>query len=101
MRFLFSRWEPFKSKIKQVSKFLEQAKNIILAKTSFTESIPESIPELDWVSHDKFMRAVGRRSAQQQRLKLFTTNYDLAFEHAASNTGFVVIDGFEFLTPLF
>ena len=49
----------------QVSKFLEQAKNIILAKTTFTESIPES----DWVSHDKFMRAVGRRSAQQQRLK--------------------------------
>jgi len=41
------------------------------------------------------MRAVGRRSAQQQRLKLFTTNYDLAFEHAASNTGFVVIDGRE------
>ncbi|EOG1394943.1 SIR2 family protein, partial [Vibrio cholerae] len=40
----------------QVSKFLEQAKNIILAKTTFTESIPES----DWVSHDKFMRAVGR-----------------------------------------
>ena len=81
----------------QVSKFLEQAKNIILAKTTFTESIPES----DWVSHDKFMRAVGRRSAQQQRLKLFTTNYDLAFEHAASNTGFVVIDGFEFSNPSF
>ncbi|MGO2343919.1 SIR2 family protein [Vibrio litoralis] len=79
----------------QVTKFLEQAKQIILHKTSFTEAIQDS----GWVSHDKFMRAVGRRSAQQQRLKLFTTNYDLAFEQAASNTGFVVIDGFEFSNP--
>ncbi|EGR0299505.1 SIR2 family protein [Vibrio parahaemolyticus] len=82
-------------RVSQVSRFLEQAKKIILSRTSFTEMIPES----DWVSHDKFMRAVGRRSAQQQRLKLFTTNYDLAFEQAASNTGFVVIDGFEFSNP--
>jgi hypothetical protein len=80
----------------QVTKFLEQAKRIILDKTNFTDLI-NGID--DWVSHDKFIRAVGRRSAQQQRLKLFTTNYDLAFEHAASNTGFVVIDGFEYSNP--
>lgn len=80
----------------QVTKFLEQAKKIILDKTNFTDLI-HGID--DWISHDKFIRAVGRRSAQQQRLKLFTTNYDLAFEHAASNTGFVVIDGFEYSNP--
>ncbi|EIF5160881.1 SIR2 family protein [Vibrio cholerae] len=82
-------------RVNQVSRFLEQAKQIILEKTSFTETIQES----EWASHDKFMRAVGRRSVQQQRLKLFTTNYDLAFEQAASNTGFVVIDGFEYSNP--
>ncbi|TWX71728.1 SIR2 family protein [Colwellia demingiae] len=80
----------------QVTKFLEQAKQIILDKTNFTDLIQG---HSEWVSHDKFIRAVGRRSAQQQRLKLFTTNYDLAFEHAASNTGFVVIDGFEYSSP--
>ncbi|WP_377110248.1 SIR2 family protein [Pseudoalteromonas sp. R86517] len=82
----------------QVTKFLEQAKRIILEKTNFTDLISDTD---DWISHDKFIRAVGRRSAQQQRLKLFTTNYDLAFEHAASNTGFVVIDGFEYSNPAY
>lgn len=81
----------------QVNKFLSQAKKIILDKTSFTELVLAT----GWASHDKFIRAVGRRSAKQQRLKLFTTNYDLAFEQAASNTGFVVIDGFEFSNPSF
>jgi len=84
------------TRVDQVTRFLEKAKKIILDKTNFTDLIQE---QADWVSHDKFIRAVGRRSAQQQRLKLFTTNYDLAFEHAASNTGFVVIDGFEYSNP--
>ncbi|ENM3765304.1 SIR2 family protein, partial [Vibrio cholerae] len=48
-----------------------------------------------------FIRTLGRRSPKQQRLKLFTTNYDLAFEHSAANTGFVVVDGFEFSSPSF
>ncbi|WP_242365591.1 SIR2 family protein [Yersinia enterocolitica] len=80
----------------QVKRFLDKAKDIILSKTNFTERIQDST---DWFSHNKFIRAVARRSAQQQRLKLFTTNYDLAFEQAASNVGFVVIDGFEFSNP--
>ncbi|WP_371194604.1 SIR2 family protein [Glaciecola sp. SC05] len=80
----------------QVSKFLEKAKQTILEKTDFVDLIPN---EANWASHNKFIRTVARRSAQQQRLKLFTTNYDLAFENAASNTGFVVIDGFEYSNP--
>lgn len=80
----------------QVNRFLDKAKKIIISKTNFTENIQDAA---DWVSHDKFIRAVARRSAQQQRLKIFTTNYDLAFEQAASNVGFVVIDGFEFSNP--
>lgn len=81
---------------KQVRRFLDKAKKIILLKTNFTECVKDDV---DWVSHDKFLRAMARRSAQQQRLKLFTTNYDLAFEQSASNIGFVVIDGFEFSNP--
>lgn len=82
----------------QVERFLERAKKIILGKTNFTDKIQDVT---DWISHDKFIRAVARRSAQQQRLKIFTTNYDLAFEQSASNVGFVVIDGFEFTNPSF
>lgn len=82
----------------QVERFLERAKKIILEKTNFADKIQDVT---DWISHDKFIRAVARRSAQQQRLKIFTTNYDLAFEQSASNVGFVVIDGFEFTNPSF
>lgn len=80
----------------QVTRFLEKAKKIILEKTNFTDSVKSSS---DWVSHEKFLRSVARRNAKQQRLKLFTTNYDLAFEQTASNIGFVVIDGFEYSSP--
>ena len=85
-----------KTRKNQVTKFLTQAKKIILAKTNFTDQIQSN---QDWGSHDKFIRSLARRSSKQQRLKLFTTNYDLAFEHSASNTGFVVIDGFEYSNP--
>jgi hypothetical protein len=33
------------------------------------------------------------------RIKLFTTNYDTLFEQAASEAGFVIIDGFSFTHP--
>lgn len=79
----------------QLISFLEQSKKVILDETNFTDDIDSN----DWSSHDKFIRTLGRRSPKQQRLKLFTTNYDLAFEHSAANTGFVVVDGFEFSSP--
>ncbi|EAP94833.1 SIR2 family protein [Vibrio splendidus] len=79
----------------ELTLFIEQAKQTILKATDFTDEIAES----DWSAHDKFIRTLGRRNPKQQRLKLFTTNYDLAFERSASNTGFVVVDGFEFSAP--
>nr|PMH85916.1 hypothetical protein BCU57_12835 [Shewanella sp. 10N.286.48.B5] len=79
----------------QVTLFLKNAKTVILQATDFTENIPTDM----WKAHNKFIRTVARRSAKQQRLKLFTTNYDLAFENAASNTGLIVIDGFEYSSP--
>jgi hypothetical protein len=49
--------------------------------------------------HETFLRQVGRRSTRLPRLRLFTTNYDLCFERAASNCRFIVTDGFSHLHP--
>lgn len=49
--------------------------------------------------HQAFLRRVARRSTRLPRTKLFTTNYDLCFETAASQARFVVIDGFSPSTP--
>ncbi len=84
-----------KTRQQKVHKFLNKAKEIILQKTNFVDQVPTE----SWDAHNNFIRTLGRRSPKQQRLKLFTTNYDLAFEKAASNTGMIVIDGFEFSNP--
>lgn len=49
--------------------------------------------------HEAFLRRVARRSTRLPRMKLFTTNYDLCFETAASKARFVVIDGFSHTQP--
>jgi hypothetical protein len=49
--------------------------------------------------HQTFLHRLSRRRVRDQRLKVFTTNYDLCFERAASELGGVAIDGFSFTTP--
>lgn len=80
---------------KKIQTFLKDAKIKILEETSFVHKVAGD----RWASHNSFVRTLGKRSPKQKRLKLFTTNYDLAFETAASNMGFIVIDGFEFSKP--
>jgi hypothetical protein len=53
----------------------------------------------DLSTHEAFLRRVARRPARLPRVQLYTTNYDLAFETAASRTGFAVIDGFSHVAP--
>ncbi len=53
-----------------------------------------SLPE-----HEIFLRRIGRRPTRLPRTQIFTTNYDQAFEVAASRTGFAVIDGFSHVSP--
>ncbi|MFF1385604.1 SIR2 family protein [Arthrobacter sp. NPDC058288] len=72
----------------ELSDFLAKAQDVILDACSFVG--PQS--ELD--IHQLFLRKIGRRSARLQRTKLFTTNYDLAFEEAAARARFHIIDGF-------
>jgi len=80
---------------RRITSFLSKAKSKIIKETSFVDKVKDK----GWQSHNKFINTLGKRSPKQKRLKIFTTNYDLAFEVAASNTGVIVIDGFEFSKP--
>lgn len=50
-------------------------------------------------THQAFLRRVARRSTRLPRTKIFTTNYDLCFETAASRNNFVAVDGFSHTMP--
>lgn len=50
-------------------------------------------------AHQTFLHRLSRRRVRDQRLKLFTTNYDLCFERAAGELGIVALDGFSFMAP--
>lgn len=49
--------------------------------------------------HETFLRKVARRSSRHPRCRIFTTNYDLCFETAASHARFIAIDGFSHTQP--
>lgn len=50
-------------------------------------------------AHQTLLRRLARRRARDSRFKLFTTNYDMCFERAASDLGLIPIDGFSFAAP--
>ena len=76
-----------------VSSFLKDAKRIILHECS------KFIDGADLKSHKIFLHRLSRRRVRDRRLKLFTTNYDLCFERAASALGCIPVDGFSFSYP--
>lgn len=49
--------------------------------------------------HRTFLTRLSRRPHQKGRFRMFTTNYDLAFEYAAGAAGLVIVDGFEYTKP--
>lgn len=49
--------------------------------------------------HESFLRRMTSRPTRLPRFQLFTTNYDLVWERAASNVKAVVIDGFTHADP--
>lgn len=78
---------------KKVSSFLNASKKVILDKCSgFLKA-----EKLE--AHKTFLHRLSRRRARDQRLKVFTTNYDLCFERAAGELGVVAMDGFSFAAP--
>lgn len=78
--------------------FKKSAIDSIFNATNFVQKNATEL-EKKWSSHNQFINKLGLRKIKQSRLKIFTTNYDMAFEQAASNEGFVVIDGFDFGQP--
>ncbi len=76
----------------EVLQFLNNVKTIILDKCrSFLEK-----DSSDLSSYINLLQKMGRRRVRDPRLKIFTTNYDLTFETAASELGMMVVDGFSY-----
>jgi hypothetical protein len=76
-----------------ISKFINGIEEVIFDECSFLSD------EIDLPVHKSFLRKIIRRSAKLPRAKVFTTNYDLSFEKAASRSGFTIIDGFSHSFP--
>lgn len=55
--------------------------------------------ESELLLHGQFLTSLARRPTKLARTKVFTTNYDLCLEAAASMKGFVVVDGFSHTHP--
>lgn len=70
--------------------FIEGAEAQILELCSFVDS------STDMTQHEILLRKIARRQSRLARSQIFTTNYDLAFERAAENIHFNIIDGFGF-----
>lgn len=78
---------------KKIKTFLENAQKKILG------ACHEFIAKAKLDSHNTLLHRLSRRRTRDQRLRIFTTNYDLCFERAAANLGCVAIDGFSFTAP--
>jgi hypothetical protein len=77
----------------KVGDFIKEAESTIVELCNFLQ---DDTP-LD--VHEAFLRRIARRPTRLPRTKLFTTNYDLAFETAASRLQFVAVDGFSHTLP--
>lgn len=92
---LLSRVEAF-LQVKEdeaVRKFLDSSKQVILDRCS------QFLDADKLGAHKMFLHRLSRRRVRDQRLQLFTTNYDLCFERSAAELGGVVLDGFSFTAP--
>lgn len=82
----------------KLTEFKKIAIKKIFDATNFVETREVELKNR-WATHNAFINKLGQRKIKQSRLKIFTTNYDMVFEKAASNEGFVIIDGFDFSKP--
>lgn len=80
-------------KCPELETFLTKSKSIILDKCKFEK------PTSDLFAHMEFIKKLARRKSKDNRIKLFTTNYDTCFEEAAGKLGITIIDGFTFSSP--
>lgn len=74
-----------------MGEIVEKIKKVIIY--NCTIIMPSNAP------HKEFLKRITARKQKYNRLKLFTTNYDMLFEQAANECGFTMIDGFTFTFP--
>lgn len=74
--------------IQILKSFIAQAEGAILAKVDFVDQ------ETDLPAHRGLVQKFAKRAVEKPRVKMFTTNYDLCIEEAASRLGVVLVDGF-------
>ena len=77
----------------KVRDFIKEAESTIVELCNFLQE------DTLLTVHEAFLRRIARRPTRLPRTKLFTTNYDLAFETAASRLQFVAVDGFSHTLP--
>lgn len=53
-------------------------------------------PASDISAYRNLLQKLARRRVRDPRLKIFTTNYDMCFETAASELGMIAVDGFSY-----
>jgi len=75
-----------------VENFVRQVKALILRLCTNFLSQPGS----DITCYRHLLQKLARRRVRDPRLKVFTTNYDMCFETAASDLGMVVVDGLSY-----
>lgn len=75
----------------EVLSFLNDVKKILDKCRSFIDD-----GNCDLSAYINLLQKMGRRRVRDPRLKVFTTNYDLAFETAASELGMMVVDGLSY-----
>ena len=75
-----------------VDTYLNKVKKIILHEcSSFINQ-----QDCDISAYESLLQKMARRRVRDPRLKVFTTNYDMCFETAASNLGMMIVDGFSY-----
>lgn len=77
----------------KVTSFIEEAEKHI------AQTCRDFLHKADLSTHETMLRRLSRRSPLKPRLRLFTTNYDLCFEQAASHIECPIIDGFSYSIP--
>lgn len=76
-----------------VAEFITSAEKEIARLCRFIDN------DVELPAHEAFLRRIARRPSSSPRTRLFTTNYDLCFETAASRIHMVVVDGFSHTMP--
>lgn len=77
----------------KVHRFIKEAESVIVELCDFLKT------DTSLGVHEAFLRRIARRTTRHPRTKLFTTNYDLAFETAANRIHFIAVDGFSHTLP--